>query len=268
MLTLTMATATVISGCGCAGPTTSEATSDEAVQIETKIETVTEIATDAQGNTHIEETTEIVKVETNKSDSEMTSNEKSENSKSESSQADEKNNSSSSSNSSSSKTEEKTAKANSSSSSSKTNSSTSSNKTSSSSKNNSSSSSKTNTNKSNTSSSSTKSESSKVEETKHTHSWVDITKQVKVIDQEAYTYEEPVYEYKVRTICKVCGEDITENTTSHNKQHALNGENVSYTNQKIKVQTGTNTVEVPEQSHYETKTTGRKCSSCGEVEYY
>ncbi len=41
----------------------------------------------------------------------------------------------------------------------------------------------------------------------HTHSWQKITKetQVKVVDKEAYTYEEPVYEKHDRTICKVCG---------------------------------------------------------------
>ena len=58
----------------------------------------------------------------------------------------------------------------------------------------------------------------------HTHTWQNITKetQVKVVDKEAYTYEEPVYEKHDRTICKVCGADITDNCSEHNKQHALN----------------------------------------------
>ena len=106
----------------------------------------------------------------------------------------------------------------------------------------------------------------------HTHSWQNITKEtkVKVVDQEAYTYEEPVYEKQGRYICKVCGEDITENTTAHNKQHALNGEPVSYKTVSVEVQVGTKTVTVPEKSHYETKTevVGRKCTVCGKVEYY
>lgn len=128
-------------------------------------------------------------------------------------------------------------------------------------------------------SSSSKAESSKPESSKsepkptqHTHSWKDITKatQVKVVDQKAYTYEEPVYEKHDRTICKVCGADITDNCSEHNKQHALNGEPVSYHNVWVNVQVGTKTVTVPEKFHYETKTevVGRKCTACGKVEYY
>ena len=105
----------------------------------------------------------------------------------------------------------------------------------------------------------------------HTHSWQKITKetQVKVVDKEAYTYEEPIYEKQGRYICKVCGADITENTTAHNKQHALNGEPVSYKTVSVEVQVGTKTVTVPEKFHYETKTevVGRKCTACGKVEY-
>lgn len=128
-------------------------------------------------------------------------------------------------------------------------------------------------------SSSSKAESSKPESSKsepkptqHTHSWKDITKatRVKVVDQKAYTYEEPVYEKHDRTICKVCGADITDNCSEHNKQHALNGEPVSYHNVWVNVQVGTKTVTVPEKSHYESKTevVGRKCTACGKVEYY
>ena len=105
----------------------------------------------------------------------------------------------------------------------------------------------------------------------HTHTWQNITKetQVKVVDKEAYTYEEPIYEKQGRYICKVCGADITENTTAHNKQHALNGEPVSYKTVSVEVQVGTKTVTVPEKFHYETKTevVGRKCTVCGKVEY-
>ena len=106
----------------------------------------------------------------------------------------------------------------------------------------------------------------------HTHTWEDITgeTQVKVVDEEAYTYEEPIYEKQGRTICKVCGADITNNCSAHNEQHALNGEPVSYHDVWVNVQVGTKTVEVPEKFHYETKITvvGRKCTECGEIEYY
>ena len=106
----------------------------------------------------------------------------------------------------------------------------------------------------------------------HTHSWQNITKEtkVKVVDKEAYTYEEPIYEKQGRYICKVCGADITENTTAHNKQHALNGEPVSYKTVSVEVQVGTKTITVPEKSHYETQTkvVGRKCTACGKVEMF
>ena len=69
-------------------------------------------------------------------------------------------------------------------------------------------------------------------------------------------------------MCKGCGEDITDNITAHNKQHALNGELGGYYVTKVKVKTGTKTVNVPEQSHYENQTIGRKCTSCGKTEYY
>lgn len=147
---------------------------------------------------------------------------------------------------------------------------------------NGSSSSKSNSSKSDSkkdTSSSSKAESSKPESSKsepkptqHTHSWKDITKatQVKVVDQEAYTYEEPIYDEQIRTICKVCGADITGFASEHNEQHALNGEPVSYKAERREIQTGTKTITVPEKSHYETKTkvVGRKCSGCGKVEYY
>ena len=106
----------------------------------------------------------------------------------------------------------------------------------------------------------------------HTHTWQKITKetQVKVVDKEAYTYEEPIYEKQGRTICKVCGADITDNCSEHNKQHALNGEPVSYHNVWVDIQVGTKTVTVPEKFHYETKTevVGRKCTVCGKVEMF
>lgn len=154
--------------------------------------------------------------------------------------------------------------------------------TSTSNKGNGSSSSKSNSSKSDSkkdTSSSSKAESSKPESSKsepkptqHTHSWKDITKttQVKVVDQEAYTYEEPIYDEQIRTICKVCGADITGFASEHNEQHALNGEPVSYKAERREIQTGTKTITVPEKSHYETKTkvVGRKCSGCGKVEYY
>ena len=99
----------------------------------------------------------------------------------------------------------------------------------------------------------------------HTHSWQNITKetQVKVVDEEATVKQ-------MQTV--VCSEPTCQNDLSgytseqiseHMKQHALNGENAGW-------HTSTKTVEVPEKFHYETKTevVGRKCTECGEIEYY
>ena len=128
------------------------------------------------------------------------------------------------------------------------------------------------------SSSSSKADSSKNESSKptpkpqHTHSWTNITEKVKVVDKEAYTYEEPVYEEHGRTICNDCGADLTNMSdselTNHICEHAENGGKGSYHDEWVNVQVGTKKVNVPEKSHYETKTIGRKCSGCGKVGYY
>ena len=128
------------------------------------------------------------------------------------------------------------------------------------------------------SSSSSKADSSKNESSKptpkpqHTHSWTNITEKVKVVDKKAYTYEEPVYEEHGRTICNDCGADLTNMSdselTNHICEHAENGGKGSYHDEWVNVQVGTKKVNVPEKSHYETKTIGRKCSGCGKVEYY
>ncbi len=82
--------------------------------------------------------------------------------------------------------------------------------------------------------------------------------EVYVVDQEAYSYEEPVYEKRVYTVCHVCGAEFdTSYDTSaffaHDKAHMLAGEGSGYHNDIRKVQVGTNTVNVPEEGHYEKK---------------
>lgn len=74
-----------------------------------------------------------------------------------------------------------------------------------------------------------------------------------VVDVPASSYEEPVYETRSASICNTCEADITGNTTAHMKEHALKGENASYREGTVKVQTGTQTVNVPEQGHWEKK---------------
>lgn len=81
------------------------------------------------------------------------------------------------------------------------------------------------------------------------------TKEVKVVDKEAYTYEEPVYETVAMNVCNDCGADVTNATVR--KEHMLyeikNGGKGSYKCIHKKIQTGTKTVTAPEEYHYETK---------------
>ena len=85
------------------------------------------------------------------------------------------------------------------------------------------------------------------------------TERFKVVDREAYSYEEPVYEQKWSMICWGCGADVgndqmsNEERDEHMYQHILNGEPDGYHSGYTTVQTGTKTVNVPEESHYETK---------------
>ena len=81
---------------------------------------------------------------------------------------------------------------------------------------------------------------------------------VYVIDQEAYSYEEPVYEKRVYTVCHVCGAEFDTSYSAeafydHISNHALAGEGGGYHNDTRTVQVGTNTVNVPEEGHYEKK---------------
>lgn len=76
------------------------------------------------------------------------------------------------------------------------------------------------------------------------------TKEEWVIDQEAYSYEVPDYEYQGITICNQCGADITYNLMDHFK--ANEDTCWSYRNTSKKVQIGSHTVDVPEKGHWET----------------
>lgn len=80
------------------------------------------------------------------------------------------------------------------------------------------------------------------------------TKKVWVVDQEGYTYEEPVYETHGVTICNGCGADITSNLDEHMKTvHIPNRELPSYRDEWREVQVGTKTVTVEEKGHWETQ---------------
>lgn len=133
-----------------------------------------------------------------------------------------------------------------------------------------------------TSNSSSNSNSSKPAE--HTHNWVAQYKTVnvpekghneQVLVQAAYDEQVPITEMREFSICNVCGADITNNTTSHTKAHALAGEGGGYHSEWREVVTGYNTVH--HDAVYETRyvvdspaTTkqelvGYKCSGCGKT---
>lgn len=79
------------------------------------------------------------------------------------------------------------------------------------------------------------------------------TKKVWVVDQEGYTYEEPIYEEHQRTICYTCGADITDCVSDHGYNHMINGENASYHSVTKEIQVGTKTITVEEKGHWETQ---------------
>ncbi|MGN0454659.1 MAG: hypothetical protein ACI4G1_05735, partial [Ruminococcus sp.] len=83
-----------------------------------------------------------------------------------------------------------------------------------------------------------------------------VTEQRYVVDEEAYTYEEPVYEEHGVWVCNDCGitsEGMSDTEWCHHiGNEALSGGKGSYHTEPRKVQVGTKTVEVPEKGHYET----------------
>lgn len=83
------------------------------------------------------------------------------------------------------------------------------------------------------------------------------TEQVWVVDQEAYSYEETIYEQEYVDLCKDCEARIDLMTDAelynHISYHLDNGGKGGYYGTVIDVAVGTKTVNVPEKGHYETK---------------
>lgn len=256
-----------LSACNDKKPT---ATADEVIG--TSVQTVTQVVTDSQGNTHIEEATKVVEVK------QTQPSEKSENETSADKNNNDKSNSNQSNNSNSSRNNNNQTNLNNNSGnaqSSKTNNSSNSGQTS---KNNSSSG---DTNKpasnsgssgsssqSKPSSGSGSSSSSKPEPaptpqpaTKDPHdegkTWHEAeykTEQVWVVDEEACTWQRPIIESHRASICNTCGEEITGHTSEHMFAHMDKGENGSYRIETVDEIVGYETVEEPEVGHWETKT--------------
>ena len=262
----------MLTACGNKKPT---ATADEVIG--TSVQTVTQVVTDSQGNTHIEEETKVVEVkqtqpaEKSENAAEVNAQNvaKTDNKQDNGGQSDNNSNGNSNQpNNNNNAGNGQTSKSNGSSGSTNKPAGNSGSSGSSSQSKPSGGSSSSSSSQSKPSSSSGSSSSSKPEPapatqpaTKDPHegkTWHDAeykTEKVWVVDEEGYTWQKPIYETHDRTICNTCGADITDNCAEHGKQHMLNGENSSYRNEMVDTLVGYETITVPEKGHYETKTT-------------
>ena len=68
-----------------------------------------------------------------------------------------------------------------------------------------------------------------------------------------YYIDAPIYESHRASICNTCGEEITGHTSEHMFAHMDKGENGSYRIETVDEIVGYEQVEVPEKGHYETK---------------
>lgn len=261
----------MLTACGNKQPT---ATADEVIG--TSVQTVTQVVTDSQGNTHIEEATKVVEVkqtqpaeksekatEVNAQNAAKTDNKQNNGSQSNNNSngnSNQNNNNNNAGNGQTSKNNSPSGNTNKPASNSGSSSSSSQSKPSGGS---SSSSSQSKPSSGSGSSSSSKPEPAPATQpaTKDPHegkTWYDAeykTEKIWVVDEEGYTWEKPIYEKHTATICNTCGADITDCVGEHGYNHMINGENASYRVETVKELTGYETVEVPEKGHYETKTT-------------
>lgn len=246
----------MLTACGNKQPT---ATADEVV-IGTSVQTVTQVVTDAQGNTHIEEETKVVEVkQTQPSEkSEKATEANAENM----AKTDSKQNNGGQSNNNSNGNSNNNNAGNGQTSKSNGSSSGSTNKPASNSGSSSSSQSKPSSGSGSSSSSKPEPAPTPQPATKDPHegkTWHEAeykTEKVWVVDEEGYTWQKPIVEGQWRTICNICGADITEDVTGHDKTYHLPyGDDFSYSDKWIEQITGYETIKVPEKGHYETKTT-------------
>lgn len=241
------------------------ATADEVIG--TSVQTVTQVVTDSQGNTHIEEETKVVEVKqtkpSEKSENETSaaknddksnngnSNQSSNNSNSNAGINKQTNLNNTSNNSQSNKTNNSSNSSNSSSAGQTSKPSSGSSSSSSSSQSKPSSGSGSSSNKP---SSSSQTEVSDPHAGKTWHEAEYKTEKVWVVDEEACTWQRPIIESHRASICNTCGEEITGHTSEHMFAHMDKGENGSYRIETVDEIVGYETVEEPEVGHWETKT--------------
>lgn len=256
----------MLTACGNKQPT---ATADEVIG--TSVQTVTQVVTDSQGNTHIEEETKVVEVkqtqpaeksenatEVNAQNVAKTDNKQNNGGQSNNNSNQTNNNNNNAGNGQTSKSNGSSGSTNKPASNSGSSGSSSQSKPSGGS---SSSSSQSKPSSGSGSSSSSKPAPATQPATKDPHegkTWYDAeykTEKVWVVDEEGYTWQCPIYETHDRTICNTCGADITDNCSEHIEAHMDKGENGSYHNEMVDTLIGYETETVPEKGHYETKTT-------------
>lgn len=240
--------AILVAGCGKTADN-KVSTADEVIA--TSVQTVTQVVTDAQGNTHIEEETMVVEVKQTKP-SEQSEKATEANAQNIANSDSKQNNGSHNNNSNNSSGNTQSSKSNSSSGqTSKSSGGTSSSGSSSQGK-----------------PSSSKSESSQTTQpapaqqpTKDPHegkTWHDAeykTEKVWVVDEEGYTWQKPIYEEHEAVICTTCGADITNDIDGHFKQFMLtDNPHHGYRVETVDTLVGYETVEEPEKGHWESKT--------------
>lgn len=86
--------------------------------------------------------------------------------------------------------------------------------------------------------------------------WVEDTEQVWVVDKAAWTESVPVYSTVEVSICNICGQDVTGNTSAHAKAHMKAGEGSGHHSEVRREITGYDTVSHAEEGHWETKVVG------------
>lgn len=78
-----------------------------------------------------------------------------------------------------------------------------------------------------------------------------------VVDKAAWVETIPIYESVERSVCNICGADITGNMSAHSKQHMLAGEGSGYHSEIHQEKTEEKAVAQSEEGHWETVVIGR-----------
>ena len=248
----------MLTACGNKQPV---ATADEVIG--TSVQTVTQVVTDSQGNTHIEEATKVVEVkQTQPADkSEKATEVNAQNAAKTDNKQNNGGQSNNNSNGNSNQTNNNNNNAGNGQTSKSNGSSGSTNKPASNSGSSSSSQSKPSSGSGSSSSSKPEPAPTPQPATKDPHegkTWHEAeykTEKVWVVDVPAHSWQCPIIESRDVAICNTCGAEITDCYGEHMKEHMQKGENGSYRCETIDEIVGYETVNEPEQGHYETKTT-------------